>query len=219
MPASTIREQTFCCGSGSGVGTDENLEMRLRGGFPRANAVQYVKDRHDVNLLTCICAIDKATLPGLMDYWVPGVRVCGVHELLANALVMEGEADRKIDQLQDHEGGDGSVDDGDDRSQQLRADLDGLADEEDRGELAILQQALAGPIGIFLQPLVFNDVQHCHSNRTGNRIAAERIEVFHTIGKGIGDLLIREYGLSGVGAEGPKKRQDSLLILAHIRKF
>ena len=72
MPENTIREQTFCCGSGSGLGTDENLEMRLRGGFPRANAVKYVKQKHGVNLLACICAIDKATLPALMDYWVGG---------------------------------------------------------------------------------------------------------------------------------------------------
>jgi len=94
MPADTIREQTFCCGSGSGLGTDENLEMRLRGGFPRANAVRYVKEKHGVNLLTCICAIDKATLPTLLDYWVPGVEVAGVHELLGNALVMRGEKQR-----------------------------------------------------------------------------------------------------------------------------
>ena len=33
MPENTIKEQTFCCGSGSGVGTDENMEMRLRGGL------------------------------------------------------------------------------------------------------------------------------------------------------------------------------------------
>jgi Fe-S oxidoreductase len=94
MPADTIREQTFCCGSGSGLGTDENLEMRLRGGYPRANAVRYVKEKHGVNLLTCICAIDKATLPTLLDYWVPGVEVAGVHELVGNALVMRGEKER-----------------------------------------------------------------------------------------------------------------------------
>ena len=96
MPENTIREQTFCCGSGSGLGTDENLEMRLRGGFPRANAVKYVKEKHGVNLLACICAIDKATLPPLMEYWVPGVEVAGVHELLGNALVMTGEKERTI---------------------------------------------------------------------------------------------------------------------------
>ncbi|MFH0899898.1 MAG: (Fe-S)-binding protein [Pseudomonadota bacterium] len=97
MPENTIREQTFCCGSGSGLGTDENLEMRLRGGFPRANAVKYVKERHGVNLLACMCAIDKATLPGLVDYWVSGVEVAGVHELLGNALVMKGEKERTTD--------------------------------------------------------------------------------------------------------------------------
>ncbi len=97
MPENTIREQTFCCGSGSGLGTDENLEMRLRGGFPRANAVKYVKEKHGVNLLTCICAIDKATLPPLLEYWVPGVEVAGVHELLGNALVMTGEKQRETD--------------------------------------------------------------------------------------------------------------------------
>ena len=97
MPENTIREQTFCCGSGSGLGTDENFEMRMRGGLPRANAVRFVKERHGVNLLACICAIDKATLPGLLEYWVPGVEVAGVHELVGNALVLEGEKQRDTD--------------------------------------------------------------------------------------------------------------------------
>nr|HPL19210.1 (Fe-S)-binding protein [Spirochaetota bacterium] len=94
MPEETIREHTFCCGSGAGIGTDENLEARLRGGLPRAQAVRRVRERHGVNMLACICAIDKATLPTLMNFWVPGVDVCGVHELLGNALVMKGESPR-----------------------------------------------------------------------------------------------------------------------------
>ncbi len=97
MPESTIREQTFCCGSGSGLGTDENLEMRLRGGFPRANAVRHVRDTFGVNLVACMCAIDKATLPPLLEYWAPGVDVAGVHELVGNALVMKGERKRTTD--------------------------------------------------------------------------------------------------------------------------
>jgi Fe-S oxidoreductase len=97
MPENTIREQTFCCGSGAGLGTDENLEMRLRGGFPRANAVKYVRDKYGVNVLACICAIDKAVLPPLLEYWVPGVDVAGVHELVGNALVMKGEKERPTD--------------------------------------------------------------------------------------------------------------------------
>jgi Fe-S oxidoreductase len=97
MPENTIREHTFCCGSGAGLGNDENLEMRMRGGFPRANAVRHVHEKHGVNLLLCICAIDKATLTPLMDYWVPEVQVGGIHELIGNALIMEGEAERTMD--------------------------------------------------------------------------------------------------------------------------
>jgi hypothetical protein len=97
MPENTIRESTFCCAGGAGLGNDENMEMRLRGGLPRANAVQHVRGRHDVNMLSCICAIDRATLLGLMEYWVPDVGVCGVHELVANALVVDGEKERTVD--------------------------------------------------------------------------------------------------------------------------
>jgi hypothetical protein len=69
----------------------------MRGGFPRANAVQYVHDKHGVNLLLCMCAIDKATLSPLMEYWVPEVEVGGVHEMVGNALVMKGEKGRDVD--------------------------------------------------------------------------------------------------------------------------
>jgi Fe-S oxidoreductase len=97
MPSDTIREKTFCCGSGSGLNTNEYMEVRMRGGFPRANAVKHVANKHGVNLLTAICAIDRAALPPLMNYWVPGVDVSGVHELLGNALIMDGEKKRTTD--------------------------------------------------------------------------------------------------------------------------
>ncbi len=97
MPENTIREQTFCCGSGAGLGTDENFEMRMRGGLPRANAVKHVHETKGVNVLSCICAIDKANLSTLMEYWVPGVEVAGIHEFVGNALVMKGEKERTTD--------------------------------------------------------------------------------------------------------------------------
>ncbi len=96
MPENTIREQTFCCAGGSGIGSDENMEARLRGGFPRANAVKSVHDEFDVNTLACICAIDKAVLTVLMEYWIPEVRVAGIHEFVGNALVMKGEKKRTL---------------------------------------------------------------------------------------------------------------------------
>jgi Fe-S oxidoreductase len=97
MPENTIKEQTFCCAGGAGVGTDEFMEMRMRGGLPRANAVDFVHRKHGVNRLACICAVDRVTLTALMEYWLPEVDVGGVHELLGNALVFEGEKDRDVD--------------------------------------------------------------------------------------------------------------------------
>jgi hypothetical protein len=97
MPENTIREKTFCCGSGSGLNASEDMELRMKGGFPRANAVRYVRDKYGVNMLANICAIDRAALPPLMQYWVPGVDVAGVHELVANALIMKGEQKRTTD--------------------------------------------------------------------------------------------------------------------------
>jgi len=94
MPENTIREQTFCCGGGAGLGTDENMEMRLRGGLPRGNAVRYVQEHHGVNQLAAMCAIDRATLVTVCDYWAPGVEVTGICELVANAMIFEGEKRR-----------------------------------------------------------------------------------------------------------------------------
>ena len=97
MPVNTIREQTFCCGSGSGLNAGEDMELRMAGGLPRANAVKSVHDSKGVNTLATICAIDRAALPDLMTYWVPGVEVYGVHEMVANALILPGEKDRDTD--------------------------------------------------------------------------------------------------------------------------
>ena len=94
MPENTIREQTFCCGGGAGLGTDENMEMRLRGGLPRGNAVRHVQEKHGVNQLAAMCAIDRATLVTVCDYWAPGVQVTGIGELVANAMVFKGEKKR-----------------------------------------------------------------------------------------------------------------------------
>ncbi len=96
MPENTIREQTFCCGSGSGLNAGENMELRLRGGLPRANAAKYVHEKYGVNMLANVCAIDRAVLPASMEYWCPDMNVAGVSELVANALIMEGEGPRTM---------------------------------------------------------------------------------------------------------------------------
>ena len=70
------------------------MDLRMRGGIPRAEAVRSVREKYGVNLLSCICAIDRAVLPTLMDHWLPGVGVAGLHELVGNALVLDGEKER-----------------------------------------------------------------------------------------------------------------------------
>lgn len=94
MPANTIREQTFCCGSGAGLNAGEDMELRLCGGLPRAMAVKHVHQKYGVNMLATICAIDRAALPTLMEYYLPEVRVTGVTEMVANALILPGEGER-----------------------------------------------------------------------------------------------------------------------------
>jgi Fe-S oxidoreductase len=96
MPPNTIREQTFCCGGGAGLGTEENMEIRLRGGLPRGNAVRFVHEKHGVNQLAAMCAIDRATLSTVCDFWAPQVKLTGITELVANALVMKGEKEREL---------------------------------------------------------------------------------------------------------------------------
>lgn len=39
--------------------------------------------------------MDRAALPASLSYWVPGVEVSGLHELVANAIILPGEKKRK----------------------------------------------------------------------------------------------------------------------------
>jgi Fe-S oxidoreductase len=84
MPASTIREKTYCCGAGGGLLTDEIMAVRMAGGKPRALAVKHTK----ANYLATICAICKAQLPVSMQYWDVPVTVGGVIDLFTKALIL-----------------------------------------------------------------------------------------------------------------------------------
>jgi len=59
--------------------------------------VRYVADKYGVNHLGCICALDRATLPTLLEYWVPEVQITGISELVGNALVFPDEIERTTD--------------------------------------------------------------------------------------------------------------------------
>jgi hypothetical protein len=58
--------------------------------------------------MSCVCAIDRATLTSLVQDWVPQVQISGLHELVGNALVFVGEKwpramDLREDEVYDYE--------------------------------------------------------------------------------------------------------------------
>ncbi len=58
--------------------------------------MRYVQQKYGVNQLAAMCAIDRATLSTVCDYWAPGVKVTGITELVVNAMVLKGEKKRSI---------------------------------------------------------------------------------------------------------------------------
>jgi len=86
MPRATIRERTFCCGGGGGLGGEELKELRVAAFLPRARALKHCQDQHGCNWVAMICDQCKNSfLEGLVRYGL-ALRRGGVHELLGNAL-------------------------------------------------------------------------------------------------------------------------------------
>ncbi len=100
MEPNASREKCYCCASGGGLLTDEILELRMKAGRPRAEAIR----RTGANFVTMICAICKAATPPVLDYWKITAEVGGVHQLLGNALVFKGEvkkAEPKVEKAEE----------------------------------------------------------------------------------------------------------------------
>jgi Fe-S oxidoreductase len=87
MSPDTIRERTFCCGAGAGVLTDEMMDARIKGAYPRMQALQAVVESDGVNFLATICAICKAQFTTVLPYYKYDMNmVGGVHQLVSNAI-------------------------------------------------------------------------------------------------------------------------------------
>lgn len=85
MPAGATRGQTFCCGGGGGLLTDELMDIRKAGARPRLEALAQATQEHAITHMVAICAICKSQFGSVLP---KGVVVAGVHELLGNALVL-----------------------------------------------------------------------------------------------------------------------------------
>ncbi|MFV1998153.1 MAG: sulfate reduction electron transfer complex DsrMKJOP subunit DsrK [Acidiferrobacterales bacterium] len=89
MAPETIHENTFCCGGGGGLLTDDLIELRVKGALPRMNALQRVVEEHDVNFLAAICAICKSQFSKTLPYYNHPMDMIGsVHQLVSDAIVL-----------------------------------------------------------------------------------------------------------------------------------
>ena len=89
MASDTIGEQTFCCGGGGGILTDDLIDIRVKGALPRMEVLQQVVDENGVNFMATICAICKAQFTKVMPiYGFDRRMVGGVHQLVSNAIIL-----------------------------------------------------------------------------------------------------------------------------------
>ena len=102
MPADTIRESTFCCGGGGGLLTDELLEVRTKGAQPRMRALQQVSDDHGVTHMAALCAICKTQFAKVMpEYGFEMDAVVSIHQMVSNAIVLDGQITGEDDEDED----------------------------------------------------------------------------------------------------------------------
>ncbi len=104
MPEDTIRESTFCCGGGGGLLTDEIMELRKKGAQPRMRALQEVAKEHGVTHMAAICAICKTQFAKVMpEYGFAMDSIVSVHQMVSNAIILEGARDGADDDDEDEE--------------------------------------------------------------------------------------------------------------------
>jgi len=92
MAPDTIHESTFCCGGGGGLLTDDLMELRVKGGMPRMQALKEVVEKHGVTHMAAICAICKSQFSKILPYYGFTMdQIVSVHQLVSNAIVLESK--------------------------------------------------------------------------------------------------------------------------------
>ncbi|MEN8219015.1 MAG: sulfate reduction electron transfer complex DsrMKJOP subunit DsrK [Pseudomonadota bacterium] len=89
MPADTIHDETYCCGGGGGLLTDELMELRVKGTLPRMEALKEVVDNFGVTHMAAICAICKSQFSKVLPYYGFQMdQIISIHQLVGDALVL-----------------------------------------------------------------------------------------------------------------------------------
>ena len=90
MPPDTIHDETFCCGGGGGLLTDELMEIRVKGALPRMEALKHVVDNHGVTHMAAICAICKSQFSKVVPYYGFSMdQIISVHQLVGDAIILD----------------------------------------------------------------------------------------------------------------------------------
>ena len=94
MSVDTIHDQTFCCGGGGGLLTDDLMELRIKGAQPRMESLKNVVADHGVTHMAAICAICKSQFTKVLPYYGMTMdQIVSVHQLVSNAIILEGQGD------------------------------------------------------------------------------------------------------------------------------
>ncbi|MCK4675888.1 MAG: (Fe-S)-binding protein, partial [Gammaproteobacteria bacterium] len=94
MAQDTIHDQTFCCGGGGGLLTDDLMELRIKGAQPRMEALKNVSQDHGVTHMAAICAICKSQFTKVLPYYGMTMdQIVSVHQLVSSAIKLEGQVD------------------------------------------------------------------------------------------------------------------------------
>lgn len=102
MERGTIYDETFCCGGGGGLLTDDLMEVRVKGALPRATALNNVVKENGVTHMAAICAICKSQFTKVLPYYGFTMdQIVSVHQLVSNAIVLEGQNSDDEDEAED----------------------------------------------------------------------------------------------------------------------
>jgi len=78
--------------------TDDLMELRIKGAQPRMESLKNVVSDHGVTHMAAICAICKSQFTKVLPYYGMTMdQIVSVHQLVSNAIILEGQGEEASD--------------------------------------------------------------------------------------------------------------------------